>query len=197
MAKGTKSGVTFAELRALLGRPTTEPVFVAVMERASALGKVVYKPDFVIAKGAGFDFALGRPDDAKRNAPKVAETLFMFRDGRDKHRQFGDPPSGFAFTTRGELLAKLPAPVESWKVGKGKVPVETKDVDHDRWIVGGCDISASYRDGEVEHLTASLSASGSASRSAAWRRRIHRCESSPIRKRARRCSPAWASSTST
>jgi hypothetical protein len=156
MAKGTKSGVTFAELRGLLGKPTTNPAFVAAMERAAALGKVVFKPDFVIAKGAGFDFTLGRPEDAKRNAPKVAGTLFMFREGGDKHREFGDLPPGFAFTTRAELLAKLPAPAHSWKIGKGKVPVETSEVDYDRWIVDGCEISASYSDGIVKHFAAAL-----------------------------------------
>jgi hypothetical protein len=156
MAKGTKSGVSFAELRGLLGKPTTDPAFVAAMERAGALGKVVFKPDFVIAKAAGFDFTLGRPEDAKRNAPKVAGTLFRFREGGDKHREFGDLPPRFAFTTRAELLAKLPAPAHSWKIGKGKVPIETTDVDYDRWIVDGCEISASYSDGIVKHFAATL-----------------------------------------
>jgi hypothetical protein len=162
VAKGSKSGVTFGELRDLLGKPTTDPAFVASMERASASGNVVFKPDFVIAKGAGFDFAIGRPEDGKRNAPKVATTLFMFREGSDKHRQFGDPPPGFAFTTRDELLATLPPPALSWKLGKGNVPVDAKDVYSDRWIVDGYEIIASYRDGAVTDLTATLAAASSA-----------------------------------
>ncbi|HEY1548160.1 MAG TPA: hypothetical protein VGG28_10070 [Kofleriaceae bacterium] len=155
MAKGSKSGVTFAELRGLLGKPTTDPAFVAAMARA---GKVVTKPDFVIAKDAGFDFAIRRPDDAKRTAPKVATTLFMFREGSDKHRQFADPPPGFAFTTRAELLAVSPPPATSWKFGKGNVPVETADVAFDRWDIDGVEIAANYRGGgaDVKFLSATL-----------------------------------------
>src|ERR1700743_1717220 len=82
MPKATKSGVGFAELRELLGKSPGEPGFAAVMARV--LGNVVTKSDFVVAKEAGFDFALGRPEGAKRNAPKVATTLFMFAEGRDK-----------------------------------------------------------------------------------------------------------------
>src|SRR5580704_7400292 len=94
MAKGSKSGVTFGELRRLLGKPVKDPAFVAAIELAGKLGKVVVKSDFVVAKQAGFDFALGRPDGAKHNAPKVATALFMFRENGDKHRQFADPPGG-------------------------------------------------------------------------------------------------------
>jgi hypothetical protein len=155
MPKTTKSGVGFAELRELLGKSPSEPAFTAVMARVP--GRVVTKSDFVIAKEAGFDFALGRPEGAKRNAPKVATTLFIFAEGRDKHRQFADPPSGFAFTTRDQLLASLPAPLHSWKIGKGKVPVETKGVHHDRWLVDGFEVSAEYSDeGIVRGFTATL-----------------------------------------
>jgi hypothetical protein len=82
---------------------------------------------------------------------------------RDREgRQFGDPPPGFAFTTRDELLATLPPPASSWKLGKGNVPVDAKDVYSDRWIVDGYEIIASYRDGAVTDLTATLAAASSA-----------------------------------
>src|SRR5580698_1742586 len=92
MPKPTKSRVGFADLRELLGMSPSEPAFKAVIARA---GKVVTSSEYVVAKDAGFDFALGRPEGAKRTSPKVATTLFMFVEGRDKHHQFADPPPGF------------------------------------------------------------------------------------------------------
>jgi hypothetical protein len=147
-AKTTKTSttVTFAQLRDLLGKPVDAPAFVAAMARS---GKVVTKPDFVIAKEAGFDFAIGRPDGAKRNSPKVATTLFLYGEGGDKHRAFVDLPFGLAFSTRADLLARLPAPKGTWKIGKGDVPVTTKDASHDRWLFDGVEVSAHYDDGEV------------------------------------------------
>ena len=158
MAKAGKTtesvGLTFAELRTLLGKPISDPAFVAAMKRA---GKVVVKPDFVIAKEAGFDFSLARPKGAKRNAPKLASTLFMFSEGSEKHRAFGDLPFGLAFTTRDDVLARLPAPKSTWKIGEGDVPVTTPDADHDSWLIEGVEISAHYRDGAVRVVLATCS----------------------------------------
>src|SRR5580704_7794062 len=145
-SKKTSTTVTFAELRDLLGKPIDTPAFVGVMARS---GKVVMKPDFAIAKDAGFDFAIGRPDGAKRNAPKVATTLFLYGEGGAKHRAFADLPFGLAFSTRDDLLARLPAPKSTWKIGKGDVPVTTKDASHDRWVFDGVEVSAHYYDGAV------------------------------------------------
>ena len=84
----------------MLGKPPKDPAVTAVLATA---GEVTIKPDFIIAKEAGFDFSLGQPEGAKRGAPKVLTTLFLFADGADKHRGYRDLPRGFAFTTRDEL----------------------------------------------------------------------------------------------
>ncbi len=142
--------VPYEKLVALLGKRVDDP---AVNELLAKAGKVTIKPDYVIAKEAGFDFSLDRPEGAKR---KVLSTLFLFPDGYDRHRGYADLPEGFAFSTRAELLATLPAPESSWKIGKGKVPVSTDGVAHDTWSVGGLDVCVSYRQGdEVSHIQVS------------------------------------------
>jgi hypothetical protein len=154
MAKAKQAvAVSYKQLVGLLGKPPKDPAVTAVLATA---GKVTIKPDFIIAKEAGFDFSLGRPEGAKRNAPKVLSTLFLFADGADGHRGYRDLPRGFAFTTRDELIGALPAPVVSWKIGKGKVPVATDGVSHDTWLVDGIEVTANYRGSSVGHINVSL-----------------------------------------
>ncbi len=142
--------VKYSTLVGLLGKQVDDPAVTAMIAKA---GKVTVKSDFIIAKEAGFDFSLDRPPGAKK---KVLSTLFLFPDGKDGHRGYADLPAGFAFTTRTDLLGKLPAPAVSWKLGKGKVPASTKDVIWDQWTVDGYDVSANYRGGaEVRHITVS------------------------------------------
>jgi hypothetical protein len=146
--------VPYKTLVGLLGKSPKDPVVVAAMAKA---GSVSFQSSFIIAKEAGFDFALGRPEGAKRNAPKVLTSLFLFADGADKHRGYADLPSGFAFVPRADLLATLPAPAISWKMGKGKVPASTPGVSHDTWIVDGFEVCAMYgNDGSVRHINVSL-----------------------------------------
>jgi hypothetical protein len=156
MAKAKAHGgairVAYDLLCSLLGKQPDDPAVTAMIAKA---GKVTVKSDFIIAKEAGFDFSLGRPPGAKK---KVLTSLFLFREGNAGHRGYPDLPSGFAFTTRSELLAKVPAPQESFKIGKGTVPVSTPDVSHDTWIVDGRELTASYRDGNVGHINIALPA---------------------------------------
>src|SRR5262245_7647669 len=88
-AKQAKPAVTvgYKTLVGLLGKSPKDPAVEAVLAKA---GKVSVKSDFIVAKEAGFDFSLGQPEGAKRNAPKVLRTLFLFADGSDGHREFGD-----------------------------------------------------------------------------------------------------------
>ena len=146
MAKAPASKVAFTALCELLGKEPTDPAVKALLAKA---GKVTIKPDFIIAKEAGFDFALDRPEGAKK---KQLTCLFLYPEGRDKHRGFAGLPTGFAWTTRADLLANLPAPTETWKMGKGSVPVTTKNPDHDRWTIDGYTVKAEYRDGAVNGI---------------------------------------------
>jgi hypothetical protein len=148
---------TFEKLRSLLGKPVNDDAVAAVF---SASEKVTIKSDFVIARSAGFDFALTRPTGAKPGAKKVLSTLFLFSEGQDGHQAFQDLPRGFSFSSREQLIATLGPPDLSWVIGKGKVPpasVASKEVSHDRWTIEGFECSANYRDGVMTYLTVSLS----------------------------------------
>ena len=143
MAKATEPAIKipFKTLVGLLGKTPKDEAVLAMIAKA---GKVTVKSDYIIAKDAGFDVSLDRPDTAKGNAKKVLSTLFLYADGNDKHRGYPDLPKGFTFGTRAELFAAVGEPVTTWKMGKGKVPAETKDPDWDMWRVDGVEIVASY-----------------------------------------------------
>ncbi len=132
--------VPFATLVDLLGKPVDDP---AVVKALASAGTVKTSSDFVVAKDAGFDFSLDVPDGAKKRK-KVLTALFLFPEGGDGHRGYTDLPKGFAFSSRSELLAKLPEPATTWKIGPGKVPVNTDDVSWDQWNVDGLEVMASY-----------------------------------------------------
>lgn len=158
MAKAKTSSpaiaVPFKTLTSLLGKTPDDPAVAAMLKKA---GKVTVKSDFIIAMEAGFDFTLEQPTGSKRNAKKVLSSVFLFADGKDGHRGYADLPNGFVFAPRAELLSRVPAaPESSFKIGKGKVPVDTPDVNRDNWRIGGMCISASYREGTVDHYNVSL-----------------------------------------
>jgi hypothetical protein len=133
-----------ADLTKLLGKDLEDP---GVKKLLAKVGKVTIKPDFIIAKESGFDFALDRPKGAKK---KILSTLFLYAEGADKHRAFTGLPSPFAFgIARSALLAAAGPPAESWTMGKGKVAVDAKKVDRDTWQVAGAELAAKYRDGVV------------------------------------------------
>ncbi len=162
MAKSVKSvlpaiAIRYQTLHDLLGKPVNDPAVEAVLAR---VGKVKLSPDFIVAKQAGFDISLEQPAGAKRNAKKLLATLFLFSEGKDGHRACAELPKGFAFAPRAELLARLPTPETTWKLGKGKVPVSTQGVDTDTWTRDGLEVSANYRDGVTEYLTVSIPEDG-------------------------------------
>lgn len=158
-AAKTKAAVPFSTLRALFGLAQDDPKVTAALASA---GKVTWtKPDggdrYAIAKDAGFDILVSRPDDAKRGSPMLVHTIFLYAEGQSKHAQYADPPHGLAFSSRAELLKAMPKPERSWVIGKGKVPVTTKKVDHDRWKLDGIFLSADYNDaGNVVSILASV-----------------------------------------
>ncbi len=153
--------VAFESLRSLLGKEVDDPAVKALLAKA---GKVAVKSDFIIAKEAGFDFSLERPEHAKRGAKKQLTCLFLYSEGRDQHRGFLDLPAGFSFTTRADLLAALPAPKQTWKIGKGKVPVTTKHPDHDEWSIEGYAITVDYREGDAHGMQVTLAGDPDAGR---------------------------------
>jgi hypothetical protein len=150
-------GVRFNDLRALIGLPVDDARVSAVLARAGAKwGRPDGGQSYAVAKKAGFDLLAERPEDAKRGAPMLVHTVFMFREGHDGHRQFAAPPAGLSFCARAELLSTMPAPVHSWLIGDGEVPVDSPEVDHDTWHVDGVAISADYdSDQNVCTITAS------------------------------------------
>jgi len=151
--------ISFDDMRRLFGLPQDHEDVVAVLAR---VGKVTWtKPEggsrYAVAKQAGFDILVERAKAGKRGSPMVVNTIFLYGEGASKHRQFGNPPYGLAFTTRAELLASMPKPERTWKIGKGAVPVTTKEVSHDRWLIDGLRVFANYdAAGRVTKIIVSL-----------------------------------------
>lgn len=139
--------VPLSKLTSLFGLGPKDPKVVEVLKTC---GTVSVKSDFIIAKEAGFDFAISQ---TARSKTSVLSTLFLFSEGADKHRGFIDLPKGFSFSTREQLHSTVGAPASSWVIGEGEVPVTTPEVHHDTWTVGPLAILARYRDGNVRHLT--------------------------------------------
>ena len=142
--------ISLDELVELLGVAVDDPAVAAVLEKA---GKTKVSADFIVAKNAGFDFALERPAGAKPKSKKLLSTLFLFSDGADKHRGFTELPAGFEFTTRAALLAKHGTPAITWEIGVGKAPATTQNARWDQWALGAVAISAHYSEGSVHHFT--------------------------------------------
>ncbi len=145
LAKATLA-VPFATLTDLLGKTLDDPAVAAAFALA---GKVTIKPDFAIAKDAGFDFTISRPQGGSR---KVLTSFFLFPEGQDKHRGFADLPTGFVWGTRAELLARRPAPPVTWKIGPGRVPASTEDPTWDQWTVHGLHLTVTYTKGSMRHI---------------------------------------------
>ena len=157
---GPGIAIDFADIRKVIGLAEEDPALAKLLGRA---GKVVWtKPDggqrYAQAKQAGFDLLVGRPRDGKRTDPKIVDTIFLYsgKEGQ-KHAPFAKPPFGITFTTRAEVLAALPTPDHSWIIGKGKVPLQSKGIDHDAWKLEGLDVSVDYRDDDVRMILVSKS----------------------------------------
>ncbi len=156
MAKAALPGipVSFTSLRDLLGKPVDDPAVAKVIAKA---GKVRVDSEYIVAKEAGFEFAMSRPTGAKQSVKKLLSTLFLHAEGYDRNRGYASLPAPFAFgATRAALLAALPAPTVTWKIGPGKVPVDTANVSHDTWTIDGVEISADYRDDVVRGVSVSV-----------------------------------------
>jgi hypothetical protein len=155
--KVSPSGVTFDDLRPLFGKPWDDPQVVAVLTRA---GTKFQKPDdgrsYAVAKKGGFELLARRPPGAKRGAPLVVSVVFLYAEGQSGHNQFPEPPFGLAFTTRAELLAKMPPPKCSSLIGEGDVPVDAPEVDCDDWMLDGLRVSANYVQAVVRSIYVEL-----------------------------------------
>jgi hypothetical protein len=68
----------------------------------------------------------------KRKKPGVVESIFL-------NPNFPDPPYGFSFTSRTELLKSMPKPTE-------------KERTYDSWTFDGLAVSAHYEKGRVTEL---------------------------------------------
>jgi hypothetical protein len=164
--KATPS-IRYAELRALLGKPVDDPAVTSLLARA---GKVRLGPDHVVALAAGFEIALEHPRG--RKAAPTLRTLFLYCDTgggvvkvenmlggettikQPKHARFGDLPPPFDVATREDLLAASPPPDVTWKIGPGKVAVDTAGVSHDTWVRDGFELSAHYTEaGALSRMT--------------------------------------------
>lgn len=150
--------VPFSHLRAVLGEPLDSAAVESVLGRAGT----IFVPKnarghLIVARDAGFDL-LASPGSSKRGAPLVVFSITLYGEGiatqgspsRSRadyvHRQFVDVPLGLAFDTRRALLARMPAPRETWRWGTGPVSVDAPHISYDEWILDGLEVQVHYTD---------------------------------------------------
>lgn len=150
--------VPFPRLRALLGKPLDGAAVKSVLARAGTIFvPTKARGNLIVARDAGFDL-LASPSSGKRGASLVVLSITLYREGiatqdcppRSRadyvHRQFADVPLGLAFDTRRALLARMPAPRETWRWGTGPVSVDAACFSYDEWILDGLQVQAHYTD---------------------------------------------------
>jgi len=138
---------SYAVLVDLLGKPVDDPAVQAVIAKA---GKTKVDSDFIVAKQAGFDFALERKKGVKK---KVLDTLFLFSHGADDHSGFAGLPKPFSFADRA-TLRKAAKPDGAWTVDDGDVAVDHPDSKRDTWKRDGLVIDANYnKEGFARYFT--------------------------------------------
>ena len=108
--------ISFDEISPLFGLSIESPEVVMFLDshRDHRIGKPSDGDQYVTFKSLGFDMLFRQPPTAAgRSGPKtrVLRTVFLYREGQDKHAAFADPPFGIAFAdSRDDLLAKLGQP---------------------------------------------------------------------------------------
>lgn len=129
--------ITLDDVLNVLGKPVDAPEVTALLARA---GKVAIKPDFVIAKAVGLEFALRHEEGQKK---KVLHTAFLKpKSGKEPGFEGLTPP--FAFTTRQQLHASAGLPTTSFILGKGDVSPSSQGVHRDTWERSGVLVAAKY-----------------------------------------------------
>lgn len=102
--------IDFEELRTLFGLPIDSPEVSELL--SSFPDHRIRKPEggdqFVISLSQGFDLLFRSPAPKK---PRLLYRIFLYREGKDRHRAFLNPPFGIAFSDqRPTLLQKLGEP---------------------------------------------------------------------------------------
>ncbi len=106
---------------------------------------------YLVCREGGIDLLFHDPEAvAGRRQQRVLACIFLYAEGSDRHAQFaGTLPFGFRFSDdRAALLARR-APVRTWVIGRGRVPVTHPDPDHDTWQSDRIDLTAVYDAGRV------------------------------------------------
>lgn len=157
-AAPSQHDLRFSRLLALLGRPLDDAAVKAVLGRAGTLFvPTKAQGRLIVARDAGFDLSL-QPGGGRRGAPLQVWMVSVYAEGvatfrcppRSRaeyvHRQFGDVPFGLAFGLRQALLARVPAPRETWLWGQGAVPVDAPLISYDEWTMDGVQVQVHYAD---------------------------------------------------
>jgi hypothetical protein len=108
--------VRYADIRPLFGLRLDDPAVAAFLARFPdhKVGKPSDGAQYVVARPLGFDLMFRPPTGYQGGRTKHLRVLvaaFLFREGKEKHRQFPDPPHGLTFAdTRDVILRKLGPP---------------------------------------------------------------------------------------
>ncbi len=134
------SEVTFEDIAPLFGQRIDTPDVIAFLAKypEHRTTKPSDGAQYVIFKSLGFDL-LFQPltglQGGRSSHLRVLICVFLYREGKDKHKEFSCPPFGIAFAEhRDTLLAKLGQPFaasdkdeqdqpgwEKWRVGEWEV----------------------------------------------------------------------------
>ncbi len=111
--------ISFDEIPPLFGLSIEAPevaMFLA-RHRDHRVTKPSDGDQYVIFKSLGFDLLFRQPPATpERRSPhsRVLRSVFLYREGQDRHAAFAQPPFGITFVdTRADLIARLGQPYRS------------------------------------------------------------------------------------
>src|SRR5262245_39773776 len=136
--------VTFDDIRPMFGLRLDDPKVEAFLARFPdhRIGKPNSGSQYVVFRSQGFDMHFcprtgyqgGRSKELR-----VLDTVFLYRQGDERHEQFPALPFGVAYTdTRNELVRKLGKPFES------SLTVGLDSLTWEKWHVGELVLHATY-----------------------------------------------------
>lgn len=140
----------------LFGERVDSPAMQALLATTPPhrLDKPADGSQYLVSREGGFDLLF---EDANaiggRRQNRTLCCIFRYADGVDRHKAFsGALPFGFDLgDKRADLLAKK-APVRTWVIGEGRVPIEHPNPDSDTWQSEAITVTAIYADNQVRNF---------------------------------------------
>ncbi len=138
------TAIHFEEIRPLFGLHIEAPEVLALLEEYPdhRITKPSDGDQYVLFRSLGFDL-LFRPraglSGSRTKNSRVLTCIFLYREGKDRHREFVHPPFGIAFSDhRDVLLTKLGKPFAASDYDECGLP------GWEKWNCDGCTVHTMY-----------------------------------------------------